>query len=195
MAKKNAHKKENQKPDAEIELGGKGLLGGFFKGLGSLIELADKLGKTGGIEKSGTFGVNGQKDVNGVYGFSIKTMTGPGGAARPVVQPFGDLSKFKPSAQSVKKQKPAGPTVEEAREPLTDIFDEGGFVRIVVELPGVSEPELVCEIQGDDIVQISTTGNKKYSKEILLTHKIDPASEEKRFTNGVLELKLKKKVK
>jgi len=47
MAKKTASKKvgeENgEKPEVNIEFGGKGLLGGFFKGLGSLIDLADKL--------------------------------------------------------------------------------------------------------------------------------------------------------
>lgn len=194
MTKKSSTKNADQKPEIDFEIGGKGLLGGFFKGLGSLIDLADKLEKTGGVEKSGTFGVKGQKDMTGVYGFSIKTMAGPGGVARPVVRPFGDISKFKQTVQTAKKPKPAGPSVEEAREPLVDLFDEGDFIRIVAELPGVGESELVCEIQGDDIVQISTTGKGKYVKEILLESKIDPKSEERRFANGVLELKLKKSV-
>lgn len=182
------------KPEIDLEIGGKGLLGGFFKGLGSLIDLADKLDKAGGIEKSGTFGVKGEKDLSGVYGFSVKTMAGPGGIARPVVRPFGDISKFKSQFQTKTATKPRGPIVEQMREPVADIFDEGDFIRIIVELPGVSEAELVCEIQGDDIVQISTTGKGKYAKEILLENKIDPKSCERRFANGVLELKLKKSV-
>lgn len=181
-----------EKPDVEVELGGKGLLGGFFKGLSNLIDLADKLEKTGGIEKSGTFGVKGQKDMTGVYGFSIKTMAGPGGIARPVVRPFGDISKFKHEVRP--HDKPRGPVVEEAREPVVDVFDEGNFIRIVAELPGVSESELLCESQGDDIVQISTAGKVKYYREILLENKIDPQSLEKHYINGILELKLKKSV-
>src|SRR3990167_4995526 len=186
-------KKESvEKPEINVEFGGKGLLGGFFKGLGSLIDLADKLDKTGGIEKSGTFGVKGQKDMTGVYGFSVKTMAGPGGIARPVVRPFGDISRFKHEVKSQTKTK--GPTVEEAAEPLVDVFDEGNFIRIVAELPGVDESKIACEIQGDDVVQISTKGKKKYSKEILLESKIDSQSLEKHTTNGVLELKLQKSV-
>lgn len=197
MAKKTQEmaKETADKPEIDLEFGGKGLLGGFFKGLGSLIDLADKLDKTGGIEKSGSFGVKGQKDVTGVYGFSVRSMAGPGGIARPVVRPFGDISKFKSQFQTKTAPKPKGPTVQETREPIADIFDEGDFIRIVAELPGVAEAELVCEIQGNDIVQISTTGGRaKYSKEILLSHKIDPKSEERRFANGILELKLKKSV-
>src|SRR3990167_6894673 len=123
MAKKTASKKvgeENgEKPEVNIEFGGKGLLGGFFKGLGSLIDLADKVGKEGGgIEKSGEFGIKGQKDMTGVYGFSIRTMAGPGGAARPVVRPFGDISKFKrEGGYAPVAKKPKGPTAEEARGP------------------------------------------------------------------------------
>lgn len=194
MAKKVSAKDKDQKPDIEVNLDGKGLLGGFFKGLGSLIDFADKLAKTGGIEKSGTFGIKGQKDMSGVYGFAVKTMAGPGGIARPVVRPFGDISKFKSEAHSHKESRHKGPQVEETTEPLTDLFDEGGYLRVVAELPGVSESEITCEIQGDDVIQIATTGKRKYSKEILLESKIDPQSLEKHYTNGILELKLKKSV-
>lgn len=194
MTKKSSAKNEDQKPEFEVELGGKGLLGGFFKGLSNLIDLADKLDKTGGIEKSGTFGVKGQKDMSGVYGFSIRSMAGPGGAARPVVRPFGDISKFKSEPRPQREARPKGPVVEEATEPLVDLFDEGDLVRVVAELPGADESEISCEVKGDDVIEISTTGKKKYSKEILLEAKIDPASLEKHYNNGVLEMKLKKSV-
>ncbi|MEK7219618.1 MAG: hypothetical protein AAB253_00365, partial [candidate division NC10 bacterium] len=41
-----------------------------------------------------------------------------------------------------------GPIVEEAREPLVDVFDEGEFVRLVAELPGVPDAEIIAEVQG-----------------------------------------------
>lgn len=184
-------KEGKNKPEFDIESGAKGLLGGFFKGLGTLIDLADQVTQEGGkIEKTGEFGIKGQKDMTGVYGFTIRTMTGPGGIARPVVRPFGDISKFKQGGKS--STRPKGPVVEGAAEPLADVFDEGDFIRIIVELPGVDESEITCEIQGTDVLQIATFGKKKYSREILLESAIHPQSLERQYRNGVLELKLKK---
>lgn len=190
MGEKKTEKEKNR-PEIDVEVSAKGLLGGFFKGLGHLMDLADKVTQEGGkIEKTGEFGIKGQKDMNGVYGFTIRTMTGPGGIARPVVRPFGDISKFKQGTKH--PARPKGPVVEEATEPLADVIDEGDFIQVVAELPGVDESEITCEIQGDDVIQISTSGKKKYSKEILLGSAVDPQSLERHYTNGVLELKLKK---
>lgn len=197
MAKKSSAKKEEEKPEINLEFGGKGLLGGFFKGLSNLIDLADKVSKEGGqVEKSGQFGVKGNKDLTGVYGFTLRTMAGPGGVARPVVRPFGDISKVANVAQhrAERKERPKGPVVEEATEPIVDTFDEGDFIRVVAELPGVAESEITCEVEGNDVVAISTTGKKKYSKEILLSANVDPASLAKSYANGVLEVKLQKSV-
>jgi HSP20 family protein len=190
MSKKSSKEEAERRPEIDLGLGGKGLLGGFFKGLSSLIDLADKVTQEGGkVEKSGEFTVKGAKDVTGVYGFSVRTMAGPGGIARPVVRPFGDISKLRVE----KEARPKGPIVEETREPFVDLFDEGGFIRLVAEMPGVAEANLVCEIQGDDVLQLSTTGKKKYSKELLLPAKVDPGSLVKNYTNGVLEIQLRKK--
>lgn len=185
-------KEGKEKPEIDFEIGGKGLLGGFFQGLSKLIDLADKVTQEGGeIKKGGSFGVKGQKDMTGVYGFTIRTMAGPGGIPRPVVKPFGDIAKVK---RTERTERPKGPMVEETREPLVDIFDEGEFVRLVTELPGVAESEISCELQGNDVIQIATKGKKKYAKEILLSSMVDPASLAKSYTNGILEVKLKKSV-
>lgn len=193
---KSKQKEEEEKPEINLEFGGKGLLGGFFKGLSNLIDLADKVSKEGGqVEKSGQFGVKGNKDLTGVYGFTLRTMAGPGGVARPVVRPFGDISKVNKITREEPTKRPKGPVVEEATEPIVDIFDEGDFVRVVAELPGVAESEITCEVEGNDVVAISTSGKKKYSKEILLTSNVDPASLSKSYANGVLEIKLQKEKK
>lgn len=186
-------KEAKEKPEIDFEIGGKGLLGGFFQGLSKLIDLADKVNQEGGeIKRGGSFGIKGQKDMTGVYGFTLRTMAGPGGVARPVVRPFGDIAKVKRTERP--SERPKGPMVEETREPLVDIFDEGEFVRIVTELPGVAESEIGCELQGNDVLQIATKGKKKYAKEILLSSMVDPASLAKSYTNGILEVKLKKSV-
>jgi HSP20 family protein len=181
---------EEKKPQIDFQVGSGGVLGGFFKGLSSLIDLADKVSKEGGaINKSGEFGVKGQKDMSGVYGFTIRTMAGPGGASRPVVRPFGDIAKVRKE----KAAKPKGPVVEETREPLIDLFDEGNFVRVVAELPGVNESDIVAKVEGDDVLEIQTNGKMKYCKEIVLPAKVVATSFDKKYTNGILELKLYKK--
>lgn len=159
-----------------------GLLGGLFKGLENLIDLADKVTKEGGIiEKQGEFKIPGEKEMKGVYGFTVRTMAGPGGTSRPVIQPFGNIKKT-----------PKGPVVEETREPIIDLFEEGESIQIVAELPGVTESEIHYEVHGD-VVSLSTTGKRKYNKEILLKCPVEANSACLSYRNGMMELKLKKK--
>lgn len=168
-----------------IDLG----LGGLFSGLGELIEQAAKLaeqaeqagesddeGRT--IERTGEFKVRGLGDkAQGVYGFSIRT--GPGGTA-PRVQPFGNIRKTE-----------EGPVVADVREPLVDMFDEGEEILVVAELPGVSEAQISVALQ-DDILSVETTGERRYAKELLLSAAVEPGSLRQSYTNGILELRLKK---
>ncbi|MBI1871259.1 MAG: Hsp20/alpha crystallin family protein [Chlamydiae bacterium] len=180
--------KKKDKSDEEVkfpfEFKSGGLFGGLFQGLGNLIELADKIKEEGGvIQKEGEFTVPGQKDMKGVFGFTVRTMAGAGGTTKPVVEAFGNIKKT-----------PKGPVVEEAREPIVDVFEDGDTVQIVSELPGVSENEIHYEVHGD-VVSLSTTGKRKYSKEILLKTSVESEGAQMSYKNGMLELKLKKKVK
>jgi len=87
--------KEEKKKKATSESEAGGFLGGLFKKLGDLIDLADKVSQEGGtIQKQGEFTVPGQKEMKGVYGFTIRTLVGPGGERRPIVQPFGNIKKL-----------------------------------------------------------------------------------------------------
>jgi len=119
--------------------------------------------------------------MKGVYGFTIRTMVGPSGERRPIVQPFGNI-----------KRTPKGPVVEETREPIIDIFEEGDIVQIVAELPGVTEQEIHYEIHGD-VITLSTSGKRKYYKEILLKSPVEEGSAQASYKNGMFELKLKRK--
>ena len=93
-------------------------LGGLFKGIENLIDLAAKLKESGGqISKEGEVDLSHLKEgMKGVFGFSVKTAVG----GEPIVESFGNI-----------KQTPTGPSVEEVREPLTDIFDEEHEIRIL----------------------------------------------------------------
>jgi len=61
-----------------------------------------------------------KKGMKAVYGFTIKSAVG----GKPVVEPFGNV-----------KQTPKGPTVDEEREPMTDVFDEKEEVKSMPKCP------------------------------------------------------------
>jgi HSP20 family protein len=170
-----AEKKENEREQAiHIDLG----FGKVFKGLGDLIDLLGEIAETGEqVEKTGEFRVKGLDDqARGVYGVSVRTSVG----GIPRVERFGNIRSTE-----------EGPTVDEIREPLVDVFDEGPEILVVAELPGVGEEEIHVDVR-DDILALETTGDRRYAKEILLSQVVDPASLQKTYKNGILELRLKK---
>lgn len=164
-----------------IDLG----FGGLFKNLGDLIDTISEIaegaegaeGEGGEVRRSGEFQVRGMGDkARGVYGFSIRT--GEGGTPR--VERFGNIRKTE-----------AGPVVADVREPLVDLFDEGEELLVVAELPGVGEAQISVTLQ-DDILSLETNGERRYAKEILLPEPVEPGSLRQSYTNGILELRLKK---
>jgi len=160
--------------DISIDLG----LGGLFKGLGNFIDLLSEMVEEGESEitRQGEFKIKGLEKARGVYGFTVKT--GLGGIPR--VESFGNI-----------RETERGPIVAETREPLVDIFDEGEAILVVVELPGVSGEEIEVDLQGD-ILSLSTKGERKYIKEMLLPHLVDPATLITSYKNGILELRANK---
>jgi len=154
-------------------------LGGLFKGLEKLIDLAAELKEAGGeIKKEGKIDLGRLKEgMRGVYGFSIKTAVG----GEPIVETFGNIKKT-----------PEGPVVEEEREPLTDVFDEKDEVVVIAEIPGISEDGLSVDLKGD-IFEISAAGkNRRYHKEVLLPVKVKKETLTYTYKNGILEVRMKK---
>jgi len=160
-------------------------LGGLFKGIGDLIDLV-----SGMVEKVDLANLDeetlsrlrrasrsGGGAPRGVYGVSVRR--GVGGIPR--VQPFGNIRRTE-----------RGPIVEEVREPLTDLFDEDDLLLVVAELPGVEEKEIRIEIE-DDTLKFSSTGRRKYAKELPLPCPVDESTMETTYKNGVLEIKLAKR--
>jgi HSP20 family protein len=183
-------KDEEEKRDEmeSIDLG----LGGLFKGIGDLIDLVsgmvekvdlsnlDSLQDPEGEEtlsrlrRASRSGVGGAP--RGVYGLSVQR--GVGGIPR--VQPFGNIRRTE-----------RGPIVKEVTEPLTDLFDEDDLLLVVAELPGVEEKEIRIEVE-DDTLKFSSTGKRKYAKELLLPCPVDESTMETTYKNGVLEIRLRK---
>jgi HSP20 family protein len=168
-----AEKKE--KNEVEIDFGiGKISFGGLFKGLGNLIDLASKLSEEG-VERKGE--IKGfPKGTRGVYGFSIRTLAG-----KPVIESFGNI-----------RETAKGPVVEEVREPIVDVFDEKDRILVIIELPGVSEEEIIIEVTGDILNLTASDSDRKYAREILLPCKVKADSVKTSYKNGILEVTLEK---
>ncbi len=170
-------KDSNRKGESESDFDFLGL-GGLFKGIEKLVDLAGKLEQTGAVSREGELNFDQlKKGMKGVYGFTIKSAVG----GSPKVETFGNIVK---TAQ--------GPRVNEEREPITDVFDEDNEVVIIAEMPGIEESDIVIDLN-DDILEISTKSMKKsYRKELLLPIKSDMSSMKQKYTNGILEIRIKK---
>jgi HSP20 family protein len=151
--------------------------GGLFKGISNLLDLVGNLTEAGeNVNRSGEIKFGDKEKMQGVYGFSIRT--GLGGM--PKVESFGNI-----------RESEAGPVVADTREPIVDVFDEGEKLLVVAELPGVAKKEIKVEVNGD-VLELSTTGTRKYAKEVLLPAAAKDVEPAITYNNGVLEVRLEK---
>lgn len=178
MTKEKKKKKEEEGLDIDFGIG-KLSLGGLFKGIEKLVDLAADLKEAGGeVKKEGEIDLGHLKEgMKGVFGFSVKTAVG----GKPIVEPFGNI-----------KKSPKGPTVEEEREPITDVFDEKEEIRVYAEMPGINEEGISLDLKGDILEIKAVSKDRKYHKEILLPAKVKPETLASNYKNGILEVKMKK---
>jgi HSP20 family protein len=153
-------------------------LGGLFKGMGSLLEVVDKMAEEGREEfsKTGTVEAMGGK-VKGVYGFTVRL--GLGG--KPVVEQFGNI-----------RETPSGAVVTQTREPLVDVLDEGDHILVIAEIPGIEEGDVRVKVEGDMLDIAASRGARRYQKEVLLPKAADPGKVVTSYRNGILEVRLAK---
>ena len=162
--------------------------GGFFAGLGTLIEqlgkLAEQAEQAGGVgTKTGEFNVGSDKRLKGVYGFSVKSALGEQGGVK--IEPFGNIRRDE-----------EGKLVEvhQIREPMVDVFDETDHLLIIAEVPGIMQEDVRLELQDDILIFSAEKGDSKYRKELLLPASF--SSDQMSFTcrNGLLEVRINKEV-
>jgi HSP20 family protein len=176
------------------DTGGKGRAGEkaggenrFGRILSGLTDIADKLneisekGET--VTKKGEFTFPSKEGgVKGVYGFSLKT--GLGGKDDAIkVEPFGNIRKDKKTGEAV---------VQEIHEPLIDVFEDEDATTLIAEMPGVGTGDIKIDVR-DDVLTISADkGEKKYRKEVLLSH--SPVKDRIKVTcnNGIVTIRCEK---
>ncbi|MBE0516210.1 MAG: Hsp20/alpha crystallin family protein [Methanophagales archaeon] len=102
------------------------------------------------------------------YGYSMRTLVG-----EERVEP---KEKVKPKIEIL--------------EPIVDVFDEGDHLKLIAELPGVSEEDINVELGGRKIVIDASNKERRYRKAIELPYDIKDMK--KRYKNGILELEMVK---
>ena len=121
-----------------------------------------------------------------VYGYSMTI--GPDG--KPKIREFGNI---KPSSdpESCRVDQPCL-DVKQEREPLVDIVETDGEIKIIVELPGVEKESIKLSGTENRLTISVDDPERKYYKEIDIPAKVDPKKAKTSYKNGVLETTLPK---
>jgi len=121
-----------------------------------------------------------------VYGYSMTI--GPDG--KPKIREFGNI---KPSSdlESCGVKQPCL-DVKEEREPLVDVIDTNGEIKVIVELPGVEKENIKLRGTEDKLTISVEAPDRKYFKEIEVPAKINPKKAKTSYKNGVLEVTVPK---
>jgi len=122
-----------------------------------------------------------------VFGFSVTT--GPDGI--PKFEDFGNTGMRPiPPLDGVTQEA----TVDTSREPLTDVNETETEISITVELPGVIKEDIDINVTENKVEVKVETKSRNYFKKISLPNKVLSKSSKATYTNGILDLVLKKKV-
>ncbi len=108
-----------------------------------------------------------------VYGVNVRM--GPGG--KPIISQFGNVERGK---------------VKEEREPLVDVIEERGDIRVIVELPGVEKNEINLGATPEQLKIEVTNPDHKFAKAIALPARVDEKTAKASYKNGILEVVLKR---
>ena len=116
-----------------------------------------------------------------VYGYSMTI--GPDG--KPQVREFGNI---KADTRLGKPQV----DIREQREPLVDVMETDGEVKIIAELPGVEKKDVKLHGTENTLTISVDTSQRKYYKDVKMPTKIDPKKAKSNYKNGVLEITIPK---
>lgn len=116
-----------------------------------------------------------------MYGFNINF----GQDGKPIIDSFGNIKKTPYSSK---------PKVHKVREPLVEVNESGEKIIVIAEMPGVTRDDIELKATPRAITIKTKEGavGRKYYKEVDLPAVIDSNYAKARYTNGILEITLKK---
>jgi len=83
--------------------------------------------------------------------------------------------------------------IKEQREPLVDVMQTDGEVKVIAELPGVEKEDIKLHGTEESVTITVDTPERKYYKEVELPAKVETKKTKASYKNGVLEITLEKK--
>jgi len=85
-----------------------------------------------------------------------------------------------------------GKLKEEREETLLDIFDEGDYLNVIIELKAAQEKDILLRVDEDILTVSCKTSEAKYYEQVFLPSKIDKKSVIRKYHNNILEVRLQK---
>lgn len=101
------------------------------------------------------------------------------------VRTLSDLKRAGSEPDRMQKRTPENPVIE----PMTDLFDEGDFIRLIAELPGVEETDVSVTADDSSILIAAVGSGRQYRATVALPRPAEP--EQIRCKNGILEVILR----
>jgi HSP20 family protein len=120
--------------------------------------------------------------VKGPFTYGFRFDFGKDG--KPIVEPFGNIKKEKYTGK---------PEVKKDRDPLVEVSEVEDNIIVIAEMPGVTKEDIELKATSQSLT-ISTKKDavRAYYKEINLPSAINSDYAKARYTNGILEVELKK---
>jgi len=119
-----------------------------------------------------------------VYGYTMTV----GSDGKPRIREFGNI---KPRTRFRRPEL----DIAEEREPLTDILDTNGEIKAIIELPGVAKEDINVTGTERTLTVSVDTADRKYFKKLNLPVEVNHETTTSKYTNGVLEVTIKKNEK
>jgi HSP20 family molecular chaperone IbpA len=167
----------------------------------ALSEITQRLGALMGEVKTAFEQADAARSQDGENAreFTIETPAGPlkgmtsfrVGSVADRVGAAGGASASRNASQHEMKKKPAAAEVDDAREPLVDVFDEATEIMIVAELPGVKPDEVTVTIEDGSVI-IATSGQRRFRAVRALPAAVDEGTLTRAMRNGILEVRVAK---
>jgi HSP20 family protein len=120
--------------------------------------------------------------IKGPFTYGFRFDFGKDG--KPIIEPFGNIKKEKYTGK---------PEVKNDREPLVEVTEVEDNIIVIAEMPGVTKEDIELKATNQSLtVSTKKDAVRAYYKEINLPSAINSDYAKARYTNGILEVQLKK---
>jgi len=174
-------KLKDEQKEEDIE----GVTQGALHGLGKIIPGFGELVK--GLEKSEAFqerlkAADAEIEHQLEKASPLKKVEGTRGSIIP------PKSTLKVSRTTLREESASQPP---RREVIADVFDEGDYLKVIAELPGIDEKDIKARVKGNQLVISAQAAGRQYYKEIELPCLVKEELNLS-YKNGILQVTMKK---